>query len=221
MSEYVVIFALLVVGAISGISWLDDRSKKEAENHVECVSARPVPDGCRPDPVTKPTLPTDPASPPTTAGDAPFTPSDDPAEIPPPPPPPPTDFSTATVPATVPNPLGGPDLPNPYGAVNPNDPTLWGFSVTINIVRPDPNNPGNLIPAEGSVVVFEYWGDGASGETQHLTGSCVSDAAGNCTFTDFNYGYADVTAVHVVTRYIATTPGADLPSPSAWDFARP
>lgn len=220
-AEYSLVFALLVVSSVGGISYIESKSKKEARNQIDCVASRPPPDSCRPDPVTKPTLASDPATPPTTIGDNPFTPSDDPAEIPPTPPPPPTTPSTATVPATVPNPQGGPDLPNPYGAVNPSDPTLWGFSVTVNLLRPNPSGPGS-VPANGSFVIFEYWGDGASGETQHLTGSCVADDAGNCTFSDFNYGYSDVTALHVVIRNISASPGvAGPPTPSAWDIPRP
>jgi hypothetical protein len=192
LTEYAIVFFFLVVVTLVAVQYLDGVARQESRNQMDCVSSRPPPAECQIRAVTRPTTASEPATPPTTAPDIPFVPDDDDDPTtppPPPPPPPPGDVVGFTVTGAV-----NPDDPDPQ------NPARWGFTASITLTKPGDPDP---VPMNGSLVTFEYYGDlPAGGVTPTLTGSCVTDDAGTCQFSDLNYDFRDVGTVQMRVKTI-------------------
>lgn len=169
--EYALVVALLVVGAIGAIQFLQREGSAEVAAQADCVSTRPPPPSCQIRAVTTSTT-RDPSSPTTTTGGSGGTGNPNPDEEPDP------GSTTSTTSATTTTSTSTSTtapVPRPAGVRLAATGQNWWFTWGLRARATVEDQFGD--PYQGAVVLFRW--SSAGGGTG--TGSCTTDGNGVCT----------------------------------------
>ncbi|MCC5951967.1 MAG: hypothetical protein JJU45_07710 [Acidimicrobiia bacterium] len=172
LTEYSLVFALLVVLSLGAIQGLTDRADDEATNQAECISKRPPPESCQLRSAVPP--PDDPGPTPDPSPDPPE-PTPPPTDPPPEPPPPePVDATWATLPFSAPaaDPLAAPgqwDVVAPVSMTHEDGRPMVGVQVRVTFTVVAPVNA--LIPQQSPTCVT-----GADGTCEVIVSNYPADA---------------------------------------------